>query len=146
MADAIEIATELVKTFEGCRLKAYADPVGIMTIGWGSTGDDVYPGLTWTQEQADDRLTSDVHTFASEIDDMGLGVLTEHQRGALLSFAYNVGAGALRGSTMARRIKSGRFADAADEFLRWTKAGGRELPGLVRRRKAERAVFMTPDE
>lgn len=147
MSDALTIALGLIREFEGCRLEAYPDPAtggDPWTIGWGATGTGIGPGVTWTQEEADARLARDAQRFLDGIDDLALD-LTAHQRGALTSFAYNVGASAVARSTMVRLIRNGDHDRAADELMRWTKAGGREMPGLVRRRGAERAVFLTPD-
>lgn len=146
--DSRAIGDELIRRFEGCRLDAYPDPATggpPWTIGWGSTGPDVGPGARWTQAEADARLAEEIARLAAAIDEMALGPLSEHQKGALISFAYNVGETALARSSLARLIREGRFADAAGEFLRWNRAGGRVLPGLVRRRRAERAMFMTSD-
>jgi len=146
--DARAIGDELIRRFEGCRLDAYPDPAtggAPWTIGWGSTGPDIGPDSRWTRAEADARLAEEIARLDAAIDEMALGPLGDHQKGALISFAYNVGEAALARSTLARLIRDGRAAGAADEFLRWTRAGGRELPGLVRRRRAERVVFMTGD-
>lgn len=143
--DAHAIAGELIRRFEGCRLDAYADPAtgdAPWTIGWGATGPDVRPGTRWTQAEADERLERTIAQIGVAIDAMALGPLSPSQQAALISFAYNVGVAALARSTLARRLRGGRIGEAADEFLRWTRAGGREMPGLVRRRRAERATFL----
>jgi lysozyme len=134
---------DLIKQFEGCKLTAYPDPGtggAPWTIGWGATGPDIRRGLTWTQEQADARLEADVQRFARGVDDL-VEEATQSQFDALVSFAYNVGRGALASSTLLKKHRAGDYAGAAAEFARWNKAGGRVLPGLTRRRAAEAAIY-----
>lgn len=140
-------AIDLVKRFEGLYLHAYLCPAGVPTIGWGSTGPEIRLGQVWTQQQADERLARDVQRFADGVDRLVTVPATANERAALYSFAYNLGLGALGGSTLLRLLNAGRpRAEVAAQFLRWTKAGGRELPGLVRRRHAERDLFLMPME
>jgi lysozyme len=133
----------LVREFEGCRLDAYRCPAGIPTIGYGATGPDIRMGMKWTQEQADERLAEDLARFAEGVERLVLVDLTDNQFAALVSFAYNVGLGALAGSTLLRKLNAGDYEGAADQFPRWNKGGGRVLPGLVRRRAAERDLFLS---
>lgn len=141
----------LIKEFEGLRLTAYPDP-GTgghpWTIGIGTTvypnGRAVFRGDTCTEQQALEYLSHDLQTFEREVERMVLVPVNENQFSALVSFAYNVGPAALRKSTMLRFINAHRFADAAGEFARWNQAAGKVLPGLVRRREAERALFIKP--
>ena len=137
----------LLKEFEGCRLDAYRDasPARIWTCGWGATGDDVGPGVCWTQAQADERLMLDLRHFETLVDAFAPKTLSSNQYSALICFAYNVGVSALRGSSLMRKIAAGDIQGAGDEFLRWNRAGMRVLPGLTRRRQAERTLFLTPD-
>ena len=138
----------IVKEFEGCRLTAYPDP-GTggepWTIGWGSTGPGIKPGTKWTQQQADDRLVADLRQFHH-------GVLTVlpmasewsgNRQAALVSFAYNVGIGALQESSLRKRLISGDDPVQAvrEELPRWNKGGSGVMPGLTRRRAAEVALF-----
>lgn len=142
-------AVESIKRWEGCRLTAYPDPGtgGVpWTIGWGSTRDEqgqaVKPGTSWTQERADGRLAVEVAHFAKGVDAaIGAAPTTDAQRAALISFAYNVGVQALKESTLLRKHKEGDHEGAAQQFMRWTKAGGRELAGLVKRRDAESRLY-----
>lgn len=137
----------LVKQFEGCVLHAYPDPGtggDPWTIGYGHTGSDVHPGVTWTQAQADVALERDVQRFADDVNVMVTHSVSPNQFAALVSFAYNLGPTALAESTLLRLVNAGDYANAALQFARWTYAGGRQLPGLVRRRAAERALFLTP--
>ena len=138
---------ELIKNFEGCVLTAYPDPGtggDPWTIGYGHTGPDVHPGLTWTQQQADQALENDLQKYESGVNGMISRNLTPNQFSALVSFAYNVGLGALQGSTLLRLVNAGDFQGAAAQFGQWVNGGNGPLPGLVRRRGAERALFLTP--
>lgn len=136
---------ELVKYYEGLRLNAYVDPVGVWTIGWGHTGPDVYPGQTITKKQAEDLLEADLLKHEDYVDSVVKVRLNDNQRSALVSFAFNVGNGALGGSTLLRKLNEGDYHGAAKEFSRWVKGtinGVRvTLPGLVKRRKAESDLF-----
>jgi len=141
----------LIKEFEGLRLKAYPDPGtgGVpWTIGIGTTrypdGRRVSPGDTCTEQQALEYLAHDLQGFETSVAGMLRVPANENQFAALVSFAYNVGTEALRRSTMLRFINDDRFADAAGEFGRWNMAAGKVLPGLVRRRAAERELFLKP--
>jgi GH24 family phage-related lysozyme (muramidase) len=133
----------LLKTWEGCRLSAYPDPASggaPWTIGYGHTGAEVTPGLTITQEQAEAWLKQDVAEAAVAVDRLLSGVtLTPHQRDALTSFCFNVGAGALERSTLRKRLL-GREAPAVvitQELPRWCKGPNGPVEGLKRRRSAE---------
>lgn len=135
---------QLIKDFEGLRLTAYRCPAGIWTIGYGHTGD-VRQGQTVTEHQAEVILTEiDLPRFEEAVS--GLGTLTQNQFDALVSFAYNVGVRALNRSTLARHIRARNYQQAADEFSKWVRAGGKVLPGLVRRRAAERKLFLEPPQ
>lgn len=131
---------KLIKRFEGCRLMPYICPAGVWTCGWGSTGPDVYPGKAWTQEYADRRMEQDALKFAK-----GTIVLCPRLRGnelnAIADFAYNLGLGNLRASTLRKRILSGDYGDVPNQLKRWVYGGGRKLPGLVLRRAAEALLF-----
>jgi lysozyme len=137
-----EGAYKLIAEFEGCRLKAYQDSVGIWTIGYGHT-DGVKEGDTCTQEKADDWLKADAEFASVAINGAVRVSLTQNEFDALVAFVFNVGAGAFRKSTMLRKINDGDYDGAALEFKRWSKAGGKELAGLARRRAAEAALFET---
>ncbi len=145
----------LVQQFEGCAKKqpdgsfaAYPDPGSggdPWTIGWGSTGPDIKPGMVWTQQQCDDRLTADLTKFATGVNAaVGTAATTQHQFDALVSFAYNVGLGNLQSSTLLKLHKAGDYAGAAAQFARWNKAAGKVLAGLTRRRAAEAALYAQP--
>ncbi|GAB4381785.1 MAG: hypothetical protein Kow00121_41080 [Elainellaceae cyanobacterium] len=135
----------LLKSFEGLRLEAYLDPVGIWTIGYGTTSG-VRPGMTITEAQAEAFLRRDLARFERAVQDLVNVPLTDDQFSALVSFTYNVGEGALANSTLLRLLNRRDYRGAADQLLRWNKGeGGVELYGLTRRRRAERALFLGQD-
>ena len=139
---------ELIREFEGCRLVAYQDPVGIYTIGCGHCGvvgnDPVGPGMRITQQQADELLAMDLERFETSVERLCPGC-SQQQFDALVSFAFNVGSGALQNSTLRKHHTAGNHAAAANEFHRWNKAGGKVLAGLTRRRAAESRVYAQGD-
>lgn len=139
----LEPAIELIEHFEGLVLHAYKDPVGIWTIGYGTT-KGVKPGQVITKTQALDFLMKDLSERSGVIEDLIKVPVEDNEFCALLSFVYNVGNGAFAKSTLLRKLNSKRpRREVADEFLRWVRAGGKVLPGLVRRRKAERELFLS---
>ena len=138
---AISKALELIKAFEGCKLRAYLCPAGVPTIGWGATGADVRLGMVWTQDQADNRLLTDVARFTRGVSQRIQVTTTDGQLGACISLAYNIGLGNFAMSTLLRLLNGGDFTGASAQFMRWDKAGGKRLAGLTRRRAAERACF-----
>lgn len=139
--------SEFVAGFEGKRLTAYLDPVGIPTIGFGATryatGTPVKLGDVITEAEALRLLEHDLQRFGAAVDRLVTVPLTEGQRMALVSLTYNIGEGALSQSTLLRLLNKGDYAGAAAEFPRWNKSKGRVLPGLVRRRAAERSMFQS---
>lgn len=138
---ALNTAVPFIAEFEGLRLKAYRDPVGIWTIGYGHT-QGVRPGDVWTREQAEEALRSEVAKFMTGVEELVDVPLTLNQLAALTSFSYNVGLGALRRSSLLKRLNEENYAAAANQFLRWNRAGGRVLNGLTRRRRAEKELFL----
>lgn len=137
----------LIKQFEGLRLTAYKDAVGVLTIGYGWTqpvdGKPIRLGMTIKEETAERLLRTGLVGYESDVSKMVKVKLTQGQFDALVSFAYNLGARALSTSTLLKKLNAGDYAGAADEFPRWNKAGGKVLPGLTRRREAERALFLS---
>ncbi|NJR64222.1 MAG: lysozyme [Leptolyngbyaceae cyanobacterium CRU_2_3] len=134
----------LLKAFEGLRLEAYIDAVGVLTIGYGTT-TNVFPGMKITEAQAEEFLKRDLIKFENAVIDLIEVSLNEDQFSALVSFVYNVGEGALAGSTLRRLLNQRDYLGAADQFLRWNKGNNGELPGLTRRRKAERLLYLSQD-
>lgn len=134
----------LIKQFEGLRLAAYYDSVGVLSIGYGHTGKDVTPGKTITLAEAERLLRDDLIYFETGVSQLVKVRLTANQFAALVSFSYNVGLTALKESTLLRKLNAKDYQGAADELLRWNKAGGKPLLGLTRRREAERSLFLKP--
>lgn len=136
----------LVKSFEECVLHGYSDVRGIPTVGYGHTGPGVTLDMVIDQQQADAFLEMDLTKASDEVDAAIISAITlnQHQKDALTSFQFNTGA--LRGSTMQRLINQGNLLGASDQFGRWNKAEieGQlvEVPGLTRRRAAERKLFL----
>ena len=137
----------LIRQFEGLRLTAYKDAVGVLTIGYGWTqpvyGKPIRPGMTIKEETAERLLRTGLVGYESDVSKLVKVKLTQGQFDALVSFAYNLGARALSTSALLQKLNAGDYAGAAEEFLRWNKAGGKVLPGLTRRREAEQAIFLS---
>ena len=127
---------QLIESFEGLRLNSYQDSVGVWTIGYGHT-QGVKQGQTITQQQAQAFLQQDLGVAEAAVNRLGL-TLTDNQFAALVSFTFNLGAGNLN-----KLMKNG-LAAVPDRILLFDHAGGRALPGLTRRRQAERALYLTP--
>lgn len=141
-------AVNLVKEFEGFRAKAYRDPVGIWTIGYGTTaaagvGIEPQAGMTITEAEAEEYLHAALDKFAAQIAPSITAPINDNQFGAFVSLAYNIGPGAFKKSSALRLFNEGQVKKAADAILLWNKAGGKVLKGLTRRREAERALFLT---
>lgn len=134
---------ELIKSFEGYREDAYLCPAGVWTIGWGTT-KNVRKGQTTNPEEAETFLRRDLKIFEAQVAELVKVALTSNQFSALVSFAYNCGAGALKSSTLLKKLNQEDYLGAAEEFLKWNKAGGKMLAGLTRRRVAERSLFLKP--
>lgn len=145
-----ENGIELIKRFEGLELEAYQDIAGIWTIGYGHTGEDVQPGMKISERDAEALLRSDLKSREQAVASAVKKSLNQNEFDALVSFVYNVGAAAFRGSTALKRLNRGDRVGAADALTWWNKAtvGGvlREVLGLTRRRAAERALFLAPTE
>lgn len=137
----------LLKSFEGCELTAYQDSVGVWTIGYGWTqpvnGKPVSKGMTISQDTADSLLCSGVVQYEKGVTGLVKVAANQNQFDALVDFAYNLGGKALEGSTLLKKLNAGDYAGAADEFPKWNKAGGKVLNGLVKRRAAERSLFLS---
>src|SRR5690349_12958929 len=108
---------DLIKSFEGLELKAYEDSVGVLTIGYGSTGSHVKQGMVITKEQAEELLKRDVSRFERGVNDLVKVPLTQNQFDALVSFSFNIGLGNLKSSTLIRNLNASNYAGAANEFL-----------------------------
>lgn len=137
---------DLIKGFEGCRLTAYQDQVGVWTIGYGHTGPEVVPAFTITQDQAEGILKHDLIRFEDGVNNAVKVSLSQNQFDALVSFSYNLGLHTLQNSTLLKLLNSGDYDGAAGEFVKWDHAGGQVVAGLLHRRQAEQALFQQNDQ
>ncbi|POA99413.1 muraminidase [Chromobacterium sinusclupearum] len=135
---------QLIQQFEGLRLTAYQDSVGVWTIGYGHTGPDVRAGLSISNSQATQLLSQDLQRFEQGVSNLVKAAINQNQFDALISFSYNLGLGNLQSSTLLRLLNQGDYQGAAGQFPLWDKAGGKVLPGLQKRRLDEQALFLTP--
>jgi len=133
---------DLIKRFEGLKTRAYRCPAGVLTIGYGHT-HNVKEGDTCTPEQAEAWLKEDCLVAELTIGANVKTHLNQNQFDALVSFTFNLGSGNFVGSTLLKKLNAGDYAGAAAEFDRWVNAGDRKLPGLVKRRAAEKALFLS---
>jgi lysozyme len=141
-----QVGIDLIKQFEGCRLEAYQDIVGVWTIGYGST-KDVYEGMVITKQEAEDTL---VERLADEFEPgvmsaIGTSPTTQNQFDAMISLAWNIGVGAFKRSSLARCHRAGYYEAAANMFIAYAHAGGKLVPALQRRREVEAALYRAPD-
>ena len=137
---------DLIKQFEGFKDTTYLDVVGIATIGFGTTrvnGCSPATGMKCTEAEAEVWLKDHlVHIVQPTIDTYVKVVLGQNQEDALYSFIYNVGAKNFINSTLLKLLNNGKYVEAADQLLRWDKAGGKVVKGLTTRRIAERKLFL----
>ena len=133
----------LIKSFEGCRLKAYRCPAGVLTVGYGHTGEDVKENTIWTQSQAEEALKADLtkyEKYVNELDYYFVYDFNQNEFDSLVSFTYNCGKGNLYKLTQnGTRTKY----EISESFKLYNKANGKVLQGLVNRRKAEKNLFVT---
>jgi lysozyme len=133
-------AEDLARRFEGCELEAYLCPAGIPTIGYGHTGKDVYLGLTWTAEQAEEELVHDLICADAQLTVYSPLVIGGN-RAALTDFVFNLGIGNYRSSTLRTLVNEAAWPAVKQELLKWDHANGQILPGLLKRREAEAALI-----
>ena len=132
--------TKLLKYFEGCKLTAYQDSVGVWTIGYGHT-KGVYDGMTITQEEAEQMLLTELEEYEGYVEKYVTVPLTQNQFDALVVWVYNLGPTNFRNSTLLKELNAGNYNAAGQEITRWNKAGEKVLAGLVKRREAEAQLF-----
>lgn len=142
-------AVDIVAEFEGFRSKPYLCSAGVATIGFGRTRYGSGAAVTLrdapcTEDKARAWLAEDLATATAAVDAAVKVPLSENERAALISFAFNCGGAALRSSTLLKKLNAGDRAGAATEFGKWVKAGGKTIAGLERRRAAEAALFRKP--
>ncbi|BCK00850.1 glycoside hydrolase family protein [Anaerocolumna chitinilytica] len=135
---------ELLKNFEGCRLKAYkALPTEkYYTIGYGHSGSDVKQGMTISLLQAEALLKSDLKGYENFINNYVMVHITQNMFDALISLSYNCGVSAVKSSTLLKKLNKKKYIGAANQFMNWTKSGGKVIPGLTERRTKERILFL----
>lgn len=139
-------AARFVAKWEGFLPRAYLDTIAsppVWTIGYGHTGSDVGPGDYVTKDQAQRILANDLRFAADAVGRLVKVPLTVRQRIALISFVFNLGPGALEESTLLKKLNNHNYTGAGNEFLKWDHAGGVQVLGLTRRRKAERKMFLS---
>lgn len=142
------MALDTIQQFEGLKLKAYKDSVGIWTIGFGNifnldTGNPIKEGDEITLETAERWLKIEVDNLQAKMRKVITVTLTDNQWTALTSLVYNIGFGAFKRSTLLRLLNAGASKEeVAKQFLRWNKAGGKEIKGLTNRRQAEYNLFL----
>ena len=136
---AVALAVPLVAKYEGTVLRSYRDPIGIVTACTGHTGPELKMGQTYTRQQCEEMLYKDLTQHADALSCVRV-LLTDGQRAAFVSFAFNVGNDAFCRSTLVRKANAGDIDGACAELSRWTYAGGKQLPGLIKRRAAERQL------
>ena len=148
----------MVAKWEGTRLKAYQDPMGVMVIGSGHTlsekelasgklvidGKEVDYTVGLTSKQARDLLDQDLEPIRRAVDELVNVPINKNQRDALVSFAFNVGLGTLKESALLKALNDGNYTAVPAEFMKWTRAGGMELPGMLQRRKEEVELWNKP--
>jgi len=136
----------LIKKFEGLRLKAYKCSAGVWTIGYGSTrdisGEDIKVGDTITLDEAEHLLFRDLESFCAGVRSLVKVELNQNQFDALVSLSYNIGLGNFSKSTLLKKLNAREYIEAADQFLLWRKAGGKIIKGLEKRRAEERKLFL----
>lgn len=139
-------ALELIKRHEGLHLKAYICPAGVVSIGYGSTGEGIYLNTIWTKEKAEEelykRVLHDYNIIKSDLPHLHNNAIC-----ALCSFTYNLGLGKYKASTLRRILKEDPpdLEEAVIQLMRWVKAGGRTLRGLVRRREEEATLLVSTE-
>ncbi|WP_254492419.1 lysozyme [Bartonella sp. B1099] len=135
----------LIKQWEGLRLKAYKDAIGVWTIGYGHTSTAgkpfVHKGMIITEKQAEEILSHDLRQFENAVEKNVTVSLTDEQFAALVSFCYNVGIAAFCKSTLLKKLNNSEYEAVPSELQKWTKAGGKRLHGLVHRRAAEAGLW-----
>lgn len=142
LAAVMILAAPLVAQYEGLRTKAYLDPIGIPTICYGET-NDVEMGDVQTEENCKTMLTARLGTFAIAVDGMVTPEVKPEVLAAFSSLAYNIGIGAFQKSSVLRLVNEGKTKEACDFMLKYRMAGGKVLPGLVKRREAERKLCLS---
>ena len=133
----------LIKKYEGCKLESYLCPAQVLTIGYGHTGSDVKRNMKITEQEAEKLLQKDLERFEIGVLKSVKVNLTQNQFDSLVSFSYNCGLGNLQSSTLLKLLNLGDKQSAAKEFVKWCKANGKVLDGLLKRRLEEQKLFLS---
>ena len=138
---------DLICEFEGKRLVAYDDGVGVWTIGFGTikypNGVRVKKGDTCTLDQAKEYMRHDLIEFEHTVNSSVKVPLNQNQFDALVSLSYNIGSSAFKSSTLVKKLNTGDYQGAADQFNVWVNAGGKRMQGIVNRRDREKLLFLS---
>mgnify|MGYP000093949047 CR=1 FL=1 len=140
---ALEIVLKLIRDSEGCKLKAYKDCVGVVTIGWGQT-KGIKEGMTWTQNQADEDLIKTALEVLNQAIKASpiLATVNMEKQAAIADFVYNLGITNYNKSTLKLRVDKGNWVSASTEIKKWNKSNGTILNGLVKRRQLEADLLL----
>lgn len=136
------VCVGLIAAYEGFVDHTYTDAVGVKTIGYGHTGKDVKSGQKITKDAAKALLESDANKHWSQISQYIKVPISQSEAEAYTSFAYNVGVGNFKNSTLLKKLNQGKYSEACAQLNKWVYAGGKKLPGLVKRRNAEYTLCM----
>lgn len=139
-ASTIAIAAAMVMPFEGVEYKPYYDVVGVLTVCFGHTGDDIIPGKTYTHAECKQLLNIDLKKVQVQVDPLIHVDIPKATRAALYSFTYNVGIGNFSSSTLLKLLNQRQYASACEQLKRWVYAGGKKWKGLMTRREIEDEV------
>lgn len=148
MKKASDKCIQLIKRFEGFSAKPYLCPAGVATIGYGSTRDTDGKPITRahkpiTETEANNLMRATLVTYENAVNRYVKVEINQNQFDALVDFAYNAGAKNLLTSTLLKKLNAGDYTGASKEFSKWVYAGSKKLNGLVRRREAERQLFIS---
>jgi lysozyme len=136
-----DVLVPFLKEWEGCKLTAYTDQGGRVTIGYGHTGN-VQLGTVWSEQQADEALAADISGVVGQVESLVKVPVNVNQMAALCSFTYNLGASNLAKSGLLKLLNRSQFASASEQFPLWNHIGMYVSPGLTKRRDAEKALFL----
>lgn len=141
----LDILISLVKEFEGCKLTAYRCPAGVLTIGYGHTGKDVYQGMKISQDQANNFLHDDAMEALDNASESSkcLSNVSHEKHAAIADFIFNCGLDAYEHSTLKKYVDSLQWPKASEEIKKWNHVNGKELDGLTRRRKRESDMLLS---
>lgn len=143
---ALPYQKAMVRKFEGLRLTAYLCPAKVWTCGYGSTGPDVKPGVVWTLQQSEDRMSNDVAIFLLGTLKICPNLVSYPRKAAAVAdFSYNLGLSRLQSSTMRKYLLGEDWEAAGNEMMKWVRGGGIVLPGLVKRRAYNKSLLLSPD-